>query len=305
MAFVPRRAPRVTYVSGLLIFFAAVLTAYSVRTPWIGAKMAASVLGATAPLQKAHASVMGELSRIVDHYRQLSQAVEVNQQLRQQLSELRAQTAKLQEFERENERLRGLLAIVDRTELLGPVARVIGMSLAGWANVVTLDVGSENGVAVGNPVVAGEGVVGRVIAVHAQSSQVLPVIDPKSSVDALLQQSRLRGVLDGSGKDGGELRFVASREAVAVGDVVVTSGFDGVFPPGLVLGRIREVGEARQELFHRISVEPAVDMARLEQVMVVTGAPPLVMEGPPVPDDVDDATEHAPLSDNGTPEKKG
>lgn len=288
MAFIPRRAPRVTYISGILLFFAAVLTAYSVKKPWMGAKMAGVVLWATAPLQNAHATVIGGVRDVVTHYRELTQATKVNHQLRQQLSVLRSQMVELQEFKHENERLRGLLNMVDRTELSGPVARVIGMSLAGWANEVTIDLGSESGVAIGNPVIAPEGVVGRVIAVSGHSSQILPLIDPKSSVDALLQESRVRGVLDGAGQRGGELRFVASRETVAIGDVVVTSGFDGVFPPGLVVGRIQEIAETRQELFHHIIVEPAVDMARLEQVMVVTGAPPAVIQGPPIEDDAQD-----------------
>lgn len=288
MKFVPRRALRVTYTSGVLLFCAAILTAHSVKTPWVGTKMAGTLLWAMAPFEKIHASVTGQLHGVFQHYRELVQAVEVNHQLRQQLSVLRAQTAKLQEFHHENERLRGLLNMIDKTELPGVVARVIGMSLAGWTNLAAVDVGSENGVAVGNPVVSGEGVVGRVIAVSAHSSQVLPVIDSKSSVDALLQRSRVRGVFDGAGRDGGELRFVASREAVAVGDTVITSGFDGVFPPGLVLGRIKEVADSKHDLFHRIIVEPAVEMGRLEQVMVMTGAPPLVTQGPPIEDDVDD-----------------
>jgi len=236
-----------------------------------------------APVQSLHQSVGAFLDTSLLRYRELSEAVELNQRLRQQVTVLQNQVTQLNEYHRENERLRGLLNMADSLTLQGPVARVIGMSSAGWSSIVTIDKGAGSGVVVGNPVVAAEGVVGRVIAVSENVAQVLPIIDPKSSADALLQQTRVRGVLEGGGSGGGSLRFVASRDVVTVGDVVVTSGFDGVFPPGLSLGRVTWVENASKNLFQDIAVEPSADFSRIEQVMVVTATPPPAAQGPEQP----------------------
>lgn len=283
MAFVPRRAQRVAYTSGLLLFGAAVLTAYSVQAPAIGRYLAGVVGGMMAPVQSLHQSVEAFLDTSLLRYRELSEAVELNQRLRQQVAVLQNQVTQLNEYHRENERLRGLLNMADSLTLQGPVARVIGMSSAGWSSIVTIDKGAGSGVVVGNPVVAAEGVVGRVIAVSENVAQVLPIIDPKSGADALLQQTRVRGVLEGGGSGGCSLRFVASRDVVTVGDVVVTSGFDGVFPPGLSLGRVTWVENGSKNLFQDIAVEPSADFSRIEQVMVVTATPPPAAQGPEQP----------------------
>jgi rod shape-determining protein MreC len=175
------------------------------------------------------------------------------------------------------------LNMADSLSIEGPIARIIGMSTEGWSNVVIIDKGSDSGVVVGNPVVAADGVVGRVIATSGRAAQILPIVDPKSSADALLQQTRIRGVLEGGGSGGCSLRFVNSRDPVTVGDVVVTSGFDGVFPPGLALGRVTRIENSKRELFHQIDLEPAADFSRIEQVMVLTGRPPVVTQGPELP----------------------
>jgi rod shape-determining protein MreC len=283
MASGSQRAQRVAYTAGLLVFCSAVLTAYSVRTPSFGSRLSGFVVGITAPILEIQSSVTGAVEASFVRFGELSAAADNNLRLRQQNASLQAQLTKLNEYKLENERLRGLLNMADSLAIGGPVARVIGMSNGGWSNVVTIDKGSDAGVVVGNPVVAADGVVGRVIATSSTAAQILPIVDPKSSADALLQQTRVRGVLEGGGLGGCSLRFVTSRDSVTVGDMIVTSGFDGVFPPGLALGRVTRIENSQQELFHRIDVEPAANFSRIEQVMVITGPAPVVTQGPEVP----------------------
>lgn len=260
-----------------------------------GSWLASAVLWISAPVHEAHATIEGRIHGMLTYYRELSAAADDNKQLRHQLEVLRSHIVRLHEFERENERLRALLNMADSTVVDGPVARVIGVSAAGWAHVVTIDKGRSDGVAIGNPVVAADGVVGRVIAVTGGSSQVLPIIDPKSSVDALVQSSRARGVFEGVGLAGGTLRFVEGGESVSVGDTIVTSGFDGVFPAGLALGRVASVERAPHNLFHQLKVEPSVNLSRLEQVMVVTHVPISATQGP----------ENEAVSGHDAPEQEG
>lgn len=282
MAFGSHRA-RVAYTTGLLVFCSAILTAYSVRTPAFGSWLSGFVVWITAPIQEVQSSVVGFIDSSFARFNELSEAAENNLRLRQQNASLQAQLTKLNEYQLENERLRGLLNMADSLSIEGPIARIIGMSTEGWSNVVIIDKGSDSGVVVGNPVVAADGVVGRVIATSGRAAQILPIVDPKSSADALLQQTRIRGVLEGGGSGGCSLRFVNSRDPVTVGDVVVTSGFDGVFPPGLALGRVTRIENNKGDLFHEIEIEPAADFSRIEQVMVVTGRPPVVTQGPELP----------------------
>ena len=282
MAYGSHRA-RVAYTTGLLVFFSAILTAYSVRTPTFGSSLSGFVVWITAPIQEVQSSVVGFIDSSFARFNELSEAAENNLRLRQQNESLQAQLIKLNEYQLENERLRGLLNMADSLAIEGPVARVIGMSTEGWSKVVTIDKGSDAGVLVGNPVVAADGVVGRVIATSDRAAQILPIVDPKSSADGLLQQTRVRGVLEGGGLSGCSLRFVNSRDRVTVGDMIVTSGFDGVFPPGLALGRVSRIENSLKDLFHQIDVEPAADFSRIEQVMVVTGRLPVVTQGPELP----------------------
>jgi rod shape-determining protein MreC len=118
-------------------------------------------------------------------------------------------------------------------------------------------------------VVHPRGVVGQITSVGSNSARVLLVNDHSSGVDVLIQGSRVRGVLEGAGEKVCELKFVTKENPVKVGDVVVTSGMDQVFPKGLVVGTVSHVSAQTGTLFQTVEVRPAVNFARVEEVVVV------------------------------------
>jgi rod shape-determining protein MreC len=173
----------------------------------------------------------------------------------------------------EVERLRRLLAFAEispERRYLG--ARVIGVRLGTVGRqLLTVDRGSEDGVARMMPVVVGEGVVGRVHQVTAHSADVLVVTDSNSSVAVRVDRTRARGNVRGLGKpDLCKLEYALRTEEVMEGDALVTSGTDGVFPRGLPVGKATQLSRAKHGLFQDARVVPAVDVTRLEEVLVVT-----------------------------------
>ena len=201
--------------------------------------------------------------------------------LRARVRRLEQDTARLAETEAENARLRTLL---DFRKTLGGTlltTRVIGHDAAGLSRTLVVDQGSAAGVAKGAAVLAPEGIVGQVFQVSPHAARVLLVSDHNSGVDAVVQRTRGRGIVEGTADGRCGLKFVKRTEDLQVGDLVVSSGLDGIFPRGLPIGHIQAVDKQGQGLFQYAQIEPAVDAERLEEVLVMVGAPP----APPLADD--------------------
>ena len=114
-----------------------------------------------------------------------------------------------------------------------------------------------------------DGVVGQVVSAAQHSARVLLITDASSSVDALVQEGRVRGIAEGAGSQGCELRYVTKDAVIKSGELVVTSGFDRVYPKGVVLGVVSHVHAGEAGLFQSVRVKPAVDFSRLEEVMIL------------------------------------
>ena len=201
--------------------------------------------------------------------------------LRARVRRLEQDTGRLAETEAENARLRTLL---DFRKTLGGTlltTRVIGHDAAGLSRTLVVDQGSAAGVAKGAAVLAPEGIVGQVFQVSPHAARVLLVSDHNSGVDAVVQRTRGRGIVEGTADGRCGLKFVKRTEDLQVGDLVVSSGLDGIFPRGLPIGHIEAVDKQGQGLFQYGQIEPAVDTERLEEVLVMVGAPP----APPLADD--------------------
>lgn len=202
--------------------------------------------------------------------------------LRQELRERKRELARLTEVELENERLRSLLAF--RPEVEGEVvtARVIGADALGLSRSLAIDRGTLDGVRKGAAVLAPEGVVGQVLLAARHAARVLLIIDHNSGVDGIVQRTRAHGIVEGALDGGCGLKFVKRTERLEVRDLVVTSGMDGIFPKGLPIGHIAAIDKRGQSLFQYATVEPTVDFARLEEVLVVRAPrvriPPLPAE---------------------------
>ena len=148
-------------------------------------------------------------------------------------------------------------------------ASIIANSGSSWFKSCLLDKGSADGVRKGMAVVTPLGVVGQVVAVTARTAKVLLLADPNSGVDVLVQRTRARGIVSGSLDNGTILKYVKRSEDIQEGDRLVTSGFDGVFPKGMVVGTVIKVRKQTLGLFQHIEVMPAVNLARTEEVLIV------------------------------------
>ncbi|MBX3051787.1 MAG: rod shape-determining protein MreC [Caldilineaceae bacterium] len=193
---------------------------------------------------------------------------------------LLAENLRLQEIERENQRLRELLSFSETRpgiELRGGqiIARVIGRDSNNFLNFVMVDLGSRQGIEVGMPVMNNEGLVGRVSEVTNTSSKILLITDPLSTVNAILQSSRLTGVVNGVVGDNPVMGFIPQGTLVGVGEVVLSSGMGGNFPKGIPIGQVIEVRQRDFEVFQEAVVRPIVDFGRLEVVLIVTNFDPL------------------------------
>ena len=191
-------------------------------------------------------------------------------ELRAENDELRARVVELEEDAQTAERLQGLLDLRDANNLQSTAARIISGSVDTWSSTVTIDKGTSSGVNAGMPVTASSGVVGQVIESGLNSSTVRLMTDENSSISAMIQSSRVQGMLTGSVTGQLSLTLIGSDQTVEVGDVVVTSGLGGVFPKGLPLGEVTSVESAPGALYLDIIVEPFSHAENYEEVLVIT-----------------------------------
>jgi rod shape-determining protein MreC len=163
-----------------------------------------------------------------------------------------------------------------RESLAAPMrpAQLVGESASPWFRSVLLDRGRSAGVYAGMPVVNEQGVIGLVTATSPHASRAMLLLDAQSAVDGIVQRSRARGIVRGQGNDRLEFVFFVRGDDVQVGDVVITSGFGGVYPKGLRLGEVVEVMADDDHLLHRATLVPAADFGRLEQVFVMLSRGP-------------------------------
>lgn len=259
----------IAVVSFGLFVAALFLTAYSSRYPAVARVGNSLVLEVSSPIASVANAIGNGAHSAWSRYLYLVSTSKKNEELSRRVQELETKLGILHEFEAENERLRQVLSFSSERELRGTVASVIGADASGWIRGLVIDRGAAHGVRTGMAVVHPRGVVGQITSVSSSSARVLLVNDHSSGVDVLIQGSRVRGVVEGAGEKVCELKFVTKENPVRVGDVVVTSGMDQVFPKGLVVGTVSEVSAQTGTLFQTIEVRPAVNFARIEEVVVV------------------------------------
>jgi rod shape-determining protein MreC len=194
-------------------------------------------------------------------------------ELRRRVQELEIERQQLVGDRAEAERLRRLLAFVEETterRYLG--ARVVGVRLGtAGLQVLSIDRGSDDGVSKHMPVMTADGVVGRVLAVAGHSADVLVLTDRNSSIAVRVERTRARANVRGLGKpDAAKLEYALRAEDIIEGDALVTSGTDGVFPRGIKVGKVTQLERSAHGLFQEARVVPAVDVTRVEEVLVVT-----------------------------------
>ena len=197
------------------------------------------------------------------------QAVSENQKLRRELSQTIEFINRCKELELENVRLKKLVDFEDSVKDSYVAARITARDPSPWFQTVIIDKGIEDGLEKGSPVLVSEGVVGQLIEVSNGFSRVLLIIDRNSSVDALVQNTRVRGIIKGNNEKQCFFVYTLRKDEVKDGEIIVTSGLDQVFPKGLYIGKILKVTKTQSQLFQDITVETGVDFEKLEEVLVL------------------------------------
>jgi rod shape-determining protein MreC len=232
-----------------------------------------AVIFVSAPVQWLTVAVIDGATRAWSHYVYLVGAVDENDELRRANAILQAEVQRREEFRLENERLRRLIGLKERApQVTAAVARVIGTSPTPLFRSIRVDRGSDHGISLGSAVVNQDGVIGRVAAVSGATSDIMLVVDANSSLDVLVQRTRARARVRGSGGDtsmGIEVEYLGRTEEVAPGDVLISSGTGPVFPKGLKVGTIVSVDRGAFGLYQHAIAEPSVDFSRIEEVLVI------------------------------------
>ena len=195
-----------------------------------------------------------------------------NLTLRADNERLSVQSLQVRETDQENRRLRRLLALRDRMPLTTLTGEIIGREGGGWSRSLTVNRGRADGISRQMPVIVPEGLVGRVAQVSSGASIVQLLNDPTSTVGAVVQRTRTPGLVEGEPGGGVRFKFMARDGAgVTPGDLVVTSGLGTLFPKGIPVGRVTAIEDKGSALFHFAVLTPAVDFARVEEVLLLTG----------------------------------
>ena len=236
------------------------------------------------PFQQAVSWVGGQLAYVTGNVWDIATVHEQNKMLRNEVEQLRVQNLQASEAMAENERLRTLLGYRQMATQFDMVAaRVIGRESATWSRMIVINRGRQDGVDVDMAVVTQSGLVGHVVEAGWNSSKVQLILDPRSSVGTLVQraESRVAGIVQGDLDNPTMPQSVNNpKNADGVeGDVIVTSGFGGLYPKGLVVGLISSLQNDEGGLLKIGIMEPAVDFQKLEDVMVITAS----REAPPEP----------------------
>jgi rod shape-determining protein MreC len=228
----------------------------------------AAVFGMFAEVQRASNAMVGGVRDRWQNYVALTQVRTENQQLKQQLGALQVRLQQERALAQQSQSLQGLLNLKMSTQLSTTAANVIAGGASPDFRTITVDKGTREGFHPDMAVIAPAGVVGRIITPTGAASKVQLLIDRNAAAGAIVERTRAQGVVVGTGADELRMDYVAGSADVKVGDVVVTSGIDGIYPKGFVIGQIQSVHRGAGE-YSAIVIKPAVDFSSLEAVLVV------------------------------------
>lgn len=221
------------------------------------------------PLYAVNIAVSAFKDALTDPFEKFTLRQEETERLRRQLRSLRMREQRMTEVELENRRLTALLDLSERREGFVAAARVVSRGSDRWANTFVIDKGRRDSVEKDMAVITVDGLLGKVMEAGETHSTVLLIDDLRFSAAVRLQAGRTEAVLSGAGPGRCVLKYVPADEQVKEGDTVVTSGLDGLFPPGMAAGFVSSVATEKDALFHEIEVVPYVDTAEVEEVAVV------------------------------------
>lgn len=236
-----------------------------------------AILALSAPVQKVASEAAGAVLSLWRDYVFLVRLRADNERLRRENVELKAEVDHARQGADRLRRYERLLDLRGETPAETLAARVIARETSPYSRAVRIAIDrGEREIGLGMPVLTAEGVVGRVEKAYAGYTDVLLAVDPRSAIDVRILPSGARGIAKGLGADafGCRLDYVLREESVHAGDRVVTSGEGGAFPKDVAVGSITRVSRPSAGLYQEVEIQPAVDFARLEEVLVLLAPPP-------------------------------
>jgi rod shape-determining protein MreC len=221
------------------------------------------------PFQESVTSSLQFCRGIWEQYFQLIGVREECEQLKEMLAEARMERSRYLESEMAAKRLQELLGMKSQLPHRLLAAQVAAHDPSGWSQTIIINKGRKDGVEKGMAVIDSEGIVGHVIKDFDWSAQILLLIDQSCAVDALVQRTRFRGIVKGEATQTCAFKYVVRKADLQIGDTLISSGLDQVFPKGLRVGTVASVSKPASGLFQEVKVQPFVDFAKIEEVLVV------------------------------------
>jgi rod shape-determining protein MreC len=231
-----------------------------------------ATFGAFAELQRATMLTITRVRGLWTGYVDLTSVQRENEELKRELQTQQVRMQEVRALAQQSESLRQLLELRNRAGVNTVASEVIGAGAATDVRAYTIDKGTSDGVLKDMAVISPAGVVGRVILPSPRAAQVQLLIDRNAGAAALIERTRAQGIVLGQGGDTLAMEYVPGTADVKQGDLVVTSGMDAIYPKGFVIGTVEALAGG-PGTFRQITVRPAVDFSRLEEVLVVTTPP--------------------------------
>jgi rod shape-determining protein MreC len=273
MVAIPSRHKSLVLLGGVIIL-QVLLLAVQIKRDSQGRLIRVWTVGAVSPFERAGTWAFSGIREAWRHYFALRNTSRENERLRQENDDLRLQITQLQSKAAEADRLATLLNF-RRSHLDVPMvgARVIGASAGTASQTIEIDRGERDGIKKNMGVITPDGVVGKVVETYSTTAQVLLLTDKESGVGAMLADTRLQSPVGGTGDPLLVMKYIPSDDSVNVGESVITSGMDRIFPRDLPVGVVTEVKAGYP--FKQIRVRPSANLERLEEVFVLLTLRPL------------------------------
>lgn len=265
---------RTGYLLGAVVVAHIILISAQVNTKRGVPVLEAVTFGLFAEVQRGATSAIGEARAAWDSYFALKEVRRDNERLQRDVAQLQVRLQQEQALSSQTRTLQELLDLRGRTDLTTTAATIIGAGASPEFRTVSIDKGTGDGLRPDMAVIAPDGVVGRVIMPSARASKVQLLIDRNASAGVMIERSRAQGLVMGTGGDRLRMDYVQGAADVRVGDRVVTSGIDGIYPKGFVIGQIESV-QRGAGAFSSIVVRPSVPFSSLEAVLVVLAPAPV------------------------------
>jgi rod shape-determining protein MreC len=291
MAAIPSRHKSLVLLAGVVLL-QVLLLAVQIKRDSQGRLIRSWTVGAVSPFERAGSYGFGWFRDVWRNYFALRGAMKDNEQLRRENEALKLQLAQIQGKAAEADRLAVLLHFrQSHADVPMVAARVIGGSAGTASLTIEIDRGERDGIRRNMGVITPDGVVGKVIEAYPKTAQVLLLTDKDSGVGAMLADSRIQSPVGGVGEPLITMKYVPNDETVNVGERVITSGMDRIFPRDLPVGTISEIKAGNP--FKQIRVKPSANLEKLEEVLVLLTLHPLEMSK-----ESDPAAPSAPANSN-------